>query len=209
GLFGPRFKTPCRTPPQPISPSRFPSQSLLNSPITLPLSLSLDSVVIPPQISHQLSLSLSAIPYFHFLLLRLSPFRGSFSSLLFRRSEMVLRFVDESIYLCCLRNDTPSIFGTPEITILIFEKNFAILCHLLRTTAGLALTKIVNVEEMVVIFLHVLAYNVKNRVIQRDFMRSGEIISSHFNLVLFVVLRLYVELLKKPQLVTNACTDPH
>ncbi|XP_050939353.1 uncharacterized protein LOC127150984 [Cucumis melo] len=50
---------------------------------------------------------------------------------------------------------------------------FAILCHLLRTIAGLTSTEVVDVEEMVAMFLHILAHDVKNRVIQREFMRSG------------------------------------
>uniref|UniRef100_A0A9I9EEI6 DUF8040 domain-containing protein n=1 Tax=Cucumis melo TaxID=3656 RepID=A0A9I9EEI6_CUCME len=61
---------------------------------------------------------------------------------------------------------------------------FAILCHLLRTIAGLTSTKVVDVEEMVAKFLHILAYDVKNRVIQREFMGSGETISHYFNMVL-------------------------
>ncbi|KAA0048373.1 putative nuclease HARBI1 [Cucumis melo var. makuwa] len=50
---------------------------------------------------------------------------------------------------------------------------FVILCHLLRTIGGLTLTEVVDVEEMVAMFLHILAHDVKNRVIQREFMRSG------------------------------------
>ncbi|XP_050941514.1 protein ALP1-like [Cucumis melo] len=50
---------------------------------------------------------------------------------------------------------------------------FAILCHLLRTIPGLTSTEVVDVEEMVAMFLHILAHDVKNRVIQREFMRSG------------------------------------
>ncbi|KAA0060340.1 retrotransposon protein [Cucumis melo var. makuwa] len=42
------------------------------------------------------------------------------------------------------------------------RSTFAILCHLLRNVAGLSSTEIVNVEEMVVMFLHVFAYDVKN-----------------------------------------------
>ncbi|KAA0050805.1 retrotransposon protein [Cucumis melo var. makuwa] len=42
------------------------------------------------------------------------------------------------------------------------RRTFAILCHLLRTVAGLSSTKIVNVEEMVTMFLYILAHNVKN-----------------------------------------------
>ncbi|KAA0065893.1 retrotransposon protein [Cucumis melo var. makuwa] len=84
---------------------------------------------------------------------------------------------------------------------------FAILCHLLRTIAGLTSTEVVDVEEMVAMFLYILAHDVKNRVIQREFMRSGETISRHFNMVLLAVIRLHEELLKKPQPVPNECTD--
>ncbi|TYK07193.1 retrotransposon protein [Cucumis melo var. makuwa] len=67
------------------------------------------------------------------------------------------------------------------------RKTFAILCHLLWTIVGLSLTKIVDVEEMVVMFLHVLAHDVKNHVIQREFVWSDETVSRHFNLVLLDV----------------------
>ncbi|KAL4030161.1 hypothetical protein IC575_008397 [Cucumis melo] len=59
---------------------------------------------------------------------------------------------------------------------------------------------------MVVMFLHILAHDVKNCVIQREFMRLGETISRHFHMVLLVI-RLHDELLKKPQPVANDCTD--
>ncbi|KAL0551052.1 hypothetical protein IC582_010126 [Cucumis melo] len=78
------------------------------------------------------------------------------------------------------------------------RRTFAILCHLLRNVAGLSSTEIVDVEEMVAMFLHVLAHDVKNRVIQREFVRSGETVSRHFNIVLLAVLRLYEELIKRP-----------
>ena len=60
------------------------------------------------------------------------------------------------------------------------RRTFAILCHLLRNVAGLSST------EIVAMFLHVLAHDVKNRVIQREFVRSGETVSRHFNIVLLV-----------------------
>ncbi|TYK09570.1 putative nuclease HARBI1 [Cucumis melo var. makuwa] len=50
---------------------------------------------------------------------------------------------------------------------------FTILSHLLRTIAGLTSTEVVDVEEMVAMFLHILVHDRKNRVIQREFMRSG------------------------------------
>ncbi|XP_050946552.1 uncharacterized protein LOC127151174 [Cucumis melo] len=82
---------------------------------------------------------------------------------------------------------------------------FAILCHLLRTIAGLSSTEIVDVEEMVAMFLHVLAHDVKNRIIQREFVRSRETVSRHFNLVMLAMLQLYNELIKKHVSVTNNC----
>ncbi|KAA0042062.1 retrotransposon protein [Cucumis melo var. makuwa] len=89
-------------------------------------------------------------------------------------------------------------------------RTFAILCHLLRNVAGLSSTEIVNVEEMVAMFLHVLhvlAHDVKNRIIQREFVLSGETISRHFNIVLLTVVRLYKELIKRHVPVTNNCND--
>ncbi|KAL0540993.1 hypothetical protein IC582_021020 [Cucumis melo] len=87
------------------------------------------------------------------------------------------------------------------------RRTFTILCHLLRTVSGLSSTEIVDVEEMVAMFLHVLAHDMKNHVIQREFVRSGETVSRHFNLVLLAVVRLYEELIKRPVPGTNNCTD--
>ncbi|KAL0558899.1 hypothetical protein IC582_003482 [Cucumis melo] len=84
---------------------------------------------------------------------------------------------------------------------------FAILCHLLQTVSGLLSTEIVNVEKMVAMFLHVLAHDVKSRVIQREFVLSDETVSQHFNLVLLVVVRLYEELIKRHVSVTNNYND--
>ncbi|KAL0540953.1 hypothetical protein IC582_020979 [Cucumis melo] len=87
------------------------------------------------------------------------------------------------------------------------RQTFIILCHLLRTVAGLSQTEIVDVEEMVAMFLHVLAHDVKNHIIQRDIVQSGKTVSRHFNLVLLAVLRLHDESIKKPILVTNNYND--
>ncbi|KAA0054851.1 retrotransposon protein [Cucumis melo var. makuwa] len=51
------------------------------------------------------------------------------------------------------------------------RRTFAILCHLLLTVSGLSSTEIVDVEEMVAMFLHVLTHDVKNCIIQREFVR--------------------------------------
>ncbi|TYK30717.1 retrotransposon protein [Cucumis melo var. makuwa] len=87
------------------------------------------------------------------------------------------------------------------------RRTFVILCHLLQTVSGLSSIEIVHVLEMVAMFLHVLAHDVKNRVIQREFVRSGEIVSRHFKLVLFTVVRLYHELMKRPVPITNNYND--
>ena len=77
-----------------------------------------------------------------------------------------------------------------------------------RTIARLTSMEVVDVKGMVGMFLYILAYEVKTRVIQREFMRSGETISRHFNMVLLALIHLHDELLKKPQPMTNSCTDP-
>ncbi|KAA0054416.1 retrotransposon protein [Cucumis melo var. makuwa] len=89
------------------------------------------------------------------------------------------------------------------------RRTFTILCHLLRTVSGLSSTEIVDVEDMVAMFLHVLAHNVNNHIIQREFVQFGETVSRHFNLVLLTVVRLYEELIKRPVPVTNNCNDQH
>ncbi|KAA0064252.1 retrotransposon protein [Cucumis melo var. makuwa] len=58
---------------------------------------------------------------------------------------------------------------------------FVILCHLLRTIVGLTSTKVVDVEEMVAMFLHIVAHDVKNRVIQWEFMRSETFVDVRSN----------------------------
>ena len=88
------------------------------------------------------------------------------------------------------------------------QKCFTILSHLLRTTAGLKSVEIVNVKEMVAVFLHILAHDVKNRVVQREFLRSGKTISWHFNIVLLAVVHFHDVLLKKPQSVSTVAQIP-
>ena len=65
----------------------------------------------------------------------------------------------------------------------------------------------VQVEEMVVIFLHILSHHSKNRVMQLYFHRSGETVSRHFNTVLNAILRLHTYLLKKPEPITETSTN--
>ncbi|CAB4289004.1 unnamed protein product [Prunus armeniaca] len=84
---------------------------------------------------------------------------------------------------------------------------FSKLCSMLRATGRLHDTRNVSVDEMVAVFLNVLAHHKKNRVIQNDFYRSGETISRYFNAVLGAVLCLQNELLKTPEPVHENSTD--
>jgi hypothetical protein len=63
------------------------------------------------------------------------------------------------------------------------------------------------VEELVAMFLHILAHHVKNRMIRRQFVRSGETIIRHFINVLLSVLRCHKELLKQPKPILGGNTD--
>ena len=67
---------------------------------------------------------------------------------------------------------------------------FWTLCNLVTDIGGLRDTRNVKVEEMVAMFLHILAYDEKSRSMRTDYQRSQETISRHFNNVLGAVLKL-------------------
>lgn len=84
---------------------------------------------------------------------------------------------------------------------------FHLLCGMLRGIGRLEPSRNMGVEEMVAMFLHILAHDVKIRVIKRQFVRSEETISRRFNDVLLAVLRCHKHLLKKPQAISEDGTD--
>ncbi|XP_020964066.1 uncharacterized protein LOC107610969 [Arachis ipaensis] len=71
--------------------------------------------------------------------------------------------------------------------------------NVLKVVGKLEPSRNMGVEEMVAMFLHIIAHDVKIRVIKRQFVRSEETISRRFNDVLLAILRCYNLLLKKPQ----------
>ena len=77
------------------------------------------------------------------------------------------------------------------------RRTFAKLYQLLKIEGMLKENRNMNVEEMVISFLHIIAYHTKNRVLKRQITRFGEIVSRQFHVVLKVVLRLHALLLKK------------
>ncbi|XP_025646296.1 uncharacterized protein [Arachis hypogaea] len=69
----------------------------------------------------------------------------------------------------------------------------------LKRVGRLEPSRNMGVEEMVAMFLYIIAHDVKIRVIKRQFVRSEETISRRFNDVLLAILRCHNLLLKKPQ----------
>ncbi|XP_028052513.1 protein ALP1-like [Camellia sinensis] len=74
-------------------------------------------------------------------------------------------------------------------------------------SVGLSDSKYVVLEEQLAMFLNVLAHHTKNYKIKFNFMRSGQIVSKHFNNVLKDALHLYGLLLKKAEPITANCTN--
>ncbi|KAF7826416.1 protein ALP1-like [Senna tora] len=64
-----------------------------------------------------------------------------------------------------------------------------------------------GIEEMIAIFLHIIAHDVKNRIVKRQVPQSDETISRQFHLVLNAVLCLQSILLRKPTSVLEGSTD--
>ncbi|TVU32125.1 hypothetical protein EJB05_23844, partial [Eragrostis curvula] len=84
---------------------------------------------------------------------------------------------------------------------------FWTLCSLVTEIGGLRAIRNVSVEEMVAMFLHILAYDDKSRSMRTDYQRSIETISRHFNNVLAAVRKLWRVLLRTPQPIPANCKD--
>ena len=74
---------------------------------------------------------------------------------------------------------------------LRLSKNaFFNLCRILQEKGGLVRTRNVPTTEAVAMFLHILAHNLKYRVVQFSYCRSKETISRQFNDVLRAVMKV-------------------
>ncbi|PWA38957.1 hypothetical protein CTI12_AA576600 [Artemisia annua] len=85
------------------------------------------------------------------------------------------------------------------------RSTFVTLCEMVRDIGGLRGTQNMTLEEIVALFLYVLAHHKKNRMISLLFLRSGETISRQFNRCLLAILKLHEELLQKPQPIAGDC----
>ena len=69
--------------------------------------------------------------------------------------------------------------------------------NMLQTIGELSPTKNMDIKEMVAVFLYAISHHAKTRVLKREFVRSGEILSRQFGVVLQSVIKLYGIFLKK------------
>ena len=87
-------------------------------------------------------------------------------------------------------------------------QDFNKLCHLCTTKGQLKRTRNMSVEEMVAIFLHVLAHHVKNRVVGFNFKSSGRTISKYFHECLKADFKCQKEFWKTPEPSTKQLYGP-
>lgn len=87
------------------------------------------------------------------------------------------------------------------------RSTFGRLCEMLRDVGGLTATRNTSIQEVVAMFVYVLAHHKKSRTISLLFLRSRETVSRQFSRVLLAILRLHHILLKKPEPITDDCQD--
>ncbi|KAG6510318.1 hypothetical protein ZIOFF_028328 [Zingiber officinale] len=90
---------------------------------------------------------------------------------------------------------------------LMDRRTLAKLCYLLTTHGQLQGTRNMSISELVISFLHIIAHNMKNRVLKHQTFRSSETVGRQFHLVLNSVLRLHNILLEKPEPIPENHTD--
>ena len=78
----------------------------------------------------------------------------------------------------------------------VSKSAFLKLCKILQERGGLVRTKNILITEAVAMFLHILAHNLKYRVIQFSYYRSKETISRQFNNVLRAIMKVSKDYLK-------------
>ncbi|GLT34150.1 hypothetical protein SLA2020_086850 [Shorea laevis] len=72
----------------------------------------------------------------------------------------------------------------------VIRQAFKKLCHVLVEKGGLVATRYVTIKEIVALFLHILAHDLKNSTIRSIFARSSETISRQFHIVLRAMMKI-------------------
>ncbi|CAN1842256.1 hypothetical protein LINPERHAP1_LOCUS36794 [Linum perenne] len=87
----------------------------------------------------------------------------------------------------------------------VFKK----LCKILVEEGELRRPPTVSIDEMVVMFLYTLGNNVKNRILQKRFGRSGKTVCAVLHTILTSILRLHQTLYRKVVPVPEHCHHPY
>ena len=120
------------------------------------------------------------------------------------RRPYTMNFYSRRVYIRKLLYTTDcSCFNLVRMNRITFDN----LCLLLDIKGGLRPTRNMLVDEQVALFLHILDHDMKNRVIQFNFGRSGETVSRYFNMVLMAMMRLTEELYEKSEPIPANSTD--
>jgi len=77
------------------------------------------------------------------------------------------------------------------------------LCTILRAKGHVRDTLHMTVEEQLLMFLHTIGHNQRNRVIAHNFLRSTETVSRYFHHVLFAIGELQHEYIRPPSIQTH------
>ncbi|KAM6587387.1 hypothetical protein CsatA_009992 [Cannabis sativa] len=88
------------------------------------------------------------------------------------------------------------------------RQTFQRLCHILSTRENLRKTRNVSIEEMVAMFLYILAHHHKNRVVGFSFKRSGKTISKYFHECLKAMIRCQKKIWRTPEPILATSIDP-
>ena len=93
---------------------------------------------------------------------------------------------------------------TTSIELLRLNRaTFKKLCDILQSRGGLMACKNVTINEIIALFLHILAHGIKYRWIKASFARYAEIISRQFHLILKAVMKIGKSFIKEIDPDTN------
>ncbi|PWA61551.1 protein ALP1 [Artemisia annua] len=141
--------------------------------------------------------SMVFVTWFRLSLLRVSimrPLKKSKEQKILERTNWLFRLTRESASVCISQ-------------LHMDRRTFDLLCEMVSDVGGLKGTKNMSLEEIVALFLYVLAHHKKNRTISLLFLCSGETISRQFNNCLLAILKLHDILLKRPEPIIEECED--
>ncbi|RXH73773.1 hypothetical protein DVH24_016595 [Malus domestica] len=88
------------------------------------------------------------------------------------------------------------------------RRSFHRLCQVLVTRGQLRATRNVSIEEMVALFLYILAHHLKNRTVNHHFRRSSRTISKYFHECIKAMIRCQNDFWQTPKHILENSTNP-